>query len=76
LLFVRVARIADSGLPMPDFGEALVREADEKKSFAVILPKRELEQSAFVAFLPKNGLHRASRRLAGRPGSTGRRAIQ
>jgi hypothetical protein len=37
------------------------------EAFATVLPASELEQSAFVALLPKNGLHRASRRLAGNP---------
>src|SRR4030095_3501820 len=45
--------------------------------FATVLPTSELEQSAFVAFSPKNGPHRASRRLAGKPDArSGRRAVQ
>ncbi|WP_156435031.1 hypothetical protein [Bradyrhizobium lablabi] len=48
-----------------------------QEAFAIVLPTHELEQSVFVAFSPKNGPHRASRRLAGRPGGcAGRRAIQ
>ena len=40
--------------------------ASTEEAFATVLPTSELEQSAFVAFLPKNGLHHASRRLQGR----------
>jgi hypothetical protein len=39
----------------------------DNEAFATVLPASELEQSAFVALLPKNGLHRASRRLQGDP---------
>jgi hypothetical protein len=46
-------------------GVAVYRISDED-AFAIVLPSRELERSAFVAFSPKNGLHRASRRPAGR----------
>jgi len=46
-------------------------------AFATFLPASELEQSAFVAFSSKNGLHRAARRLAGKPDArAGRRAVQ
>jgi hypothetical protein len=43
------------------------RGVGDNEAFATVLPASELEQSAFVAFLPKNGLHRASRRLQGDP---------
>jgi hypothetical protein len=39
----------------------------DNEAFAIVLPASELEQSAFVALSPKNGLHRASRRLQGDP---------
>jgi hypothetical protein len=50
------------------FGDALScssrKTLVEKNLYAVFLSKRELEQFGFVAILPKNGLHRSSRRFA------------
>jgi hypothetical protein len=39
-----------------------------KARLAIVRPTSERELSAFVAFSPKNGLHRASMRLPGSPG--------
>jgi hypothetical protein len=39
---------------------------DAAEAFAIVLPADEREQSAFVAFSPKNGPHRAARRPEGR----------
>jgi|SRR5215216_4430354 len=41
--------------------------ASDDEAFATVLPTSELEQSAFVALLPKNGLHHASRSFQGDP---------
>ena len=49
----------------------------DNEAFATVLPASELEQSAFVAFSSKNGLHRPARRPVGKPDArAGRRAVQ
>src|SRR5215213_960236 len=72
--------LPESAAPSPLCRILLVRAHSAwaaTEPFATVLPASELEQSAFVALLPKNGLHHASRRLAGRSDvRADRRAVQ
>jgi hypothetical protein len=62
-----VVGVRGAVLACRNFARQRAHGIGDKAAFATVRPTSELEQSAFVAFSPKNGPHRASRRLPGDP---------